>query len=88
MTHRCNPGEPDRRLVEGLRPGVGFPAEVMQSVTTDRRLPDLKVRRSVHVLTWHASLPSTADRTHGSSNLASRPRAGNYSRDMRAGLAA
>jgi hypothetical protein len=37
---------------------------------------------------WSLSLPRTADQSRGSSNLATMPRAGNISTDMRAGTAA
>ena len=51
---------------------------------TDHRTPDYKTGRSARGLRT-ASLHVTADQSRGSSNLATRPRAGNVSTDMRAG---
>jgi len=43
--------------------------------------------RRIRVLVGSRILPETADQSHGSTNLASKPRAGNYSSDTRAGAA-
>jgi hypothetical protein len=54
----------------------------------DRSLPDRRIHRSALDLDRSWWLPSTADRTRGSSNLASVPRSGNISSDTRAGKTA
>lgn len=63
--------------------------EVMPPVDIDlRRSPygdRRNVLRSSRSAGPSATLPRTADETHGMTNLASRPRAGNISTDMRAG---
>ena len=41
--------------------------------------------RRIRDLVGSRILPSTADLTHGSNNLATKPRAGNISSDTRAG---
>ena len=43
--------------------------------------------RRIRDLVGSRILPETADLSHGSTNLASKPRAGNYSSDTRAGAA-
>jgi hypothetical protein len=57
----------------------------MPSVSNDHRQQDPRIGRSDAVLESTSSLPSTQDETRGSTNLATRPRAGNISTDMRAG---
>jgi hypothetical protein len=52
---------------------------------TQRRNPEHLTGRSRRTLGWVAWLPTTADQSRGSSNLATVPRAGNLSSDMRAG---
>ncbi len=66
--------------------GVAWTREVMSSVSNDRRQRDLSNGRSDRALVGVSSLPSTADASRGSSNLATRPRAGNISSDTRAGI--
>jgi hypothetical protein len=58
----------------------------MPSVKDDRRHRDPSIDRSDVAPIWAMSLPSTADDTRGSTNLAFRPRAGNISTDTRAGI--
>ena len=53
----------------------------------DRRHRDTSIGRSDLALVGATALPKTADDTRGSSNLATRPRAGNISTDTRAGIA-
>jgi hypothetical protein len=65
-----------------------MPAEVKSSVTNDRRLGGRRAFRSTMVPAWQMALPTTADPSRGSSNLAFVPRAGNISSDTRAGTAA
>ena len=43
--------------------------------------------RRIRDLVGSRILPETADQSHGSTNLASQPRAGNISTDSRAGAA-
>jgi hypothetical protein len=62
--------------------------EVKPSVTNDRRHPDRRIHRSDVALVTCLSLPQTADQSRGSNNLATTPRAGNISTDMRAGYLA
>ena len=50
-----------------------------------RRQPEPRTRRSLRVRIADSMLPSTADASRGSSNLATLPRAGNISSDTRAG---
>jgi hypothetical protein len=50
-----------------------------------RRTPRIGIARSDWTSLGVLPLPATADATHGSSNLATVPRAGNISSDMRAG---
>jgi hypothetical protein len=57
----------------------------MPSVNDDRRHRDPFIGRSDRALEGATALPNTADDTRGSSNLATRPRAGNISTDTRAG---
>jgi hypothetical protein len=57
----------------------------MRTVTDDRRQPGPRDHRSTTADEAARVLPNTADETHGTSNLASRPRAGNISTDTRAG---
>jgi hypothetical protein len=52
---------------------------------TDHRNPEHLTGRSVLDLHGSSTLPMTADQSRGSSNLATRPRAGNISTDTRAG---
>jgi hypothetical protein len=51
------------------------------------RQPETRTRRSIRVRLPVSMLPSTADASRGSSNLATLPRAGNISTDTRAGCA-
>jgi len=55
---------------------------------SERRLRDLRIRRSDVSLSSQAALPSTADASCGMDNLVTQPRAGNISSDTRAGTAA
>jgi len=57
-------------------------------VKNDRRLTDRRIQRRDAAAVRSASLPQTVDQSCGSSNLATLPRAGNISTDMRAGTAA
>lgn len=57
----------------------------MPSVSNDRRQRDLRNGRSDRTLEGVSSLPSTADASRGSGNLATRPSDGNVSSDTRAG---
>jgi len=63
--------------------------EVMPPVAIDLRRSPIRDRRneiaSIRFAGRSVTLPCTADETHGMSNLASRPRAGNISTDTRAG---
>jgi hypothetical protein len=63
--------------------------EVMPPVAIDlRRQPGIGYRNAVERFRSNGrsgTLPATADETHGMTNLASRPRAGNISSDTRAG---
>jgi len=52
---------------------------------TDHRNPERKTGRSAWSHEAAPPLPMTADKSRGSSNLATRPRAGNISTDTRAG---
>jgi hypothetical protein len=52
---------------------------------TDHRNPEHLTGRSAWGLQMVPTLPMTADQSRGSSNLATRPRAGNISTDTRAG---
>ena len=58
----------------------------MPSVSNDLRQKDPRIGRSDEALNSVSSLLSTQDETRGSTNLATRPRAGNISTDMRAGI--
>jgi hypothetical protein len=58
---------------------------VISSVSNDLRQQDPRIGRSDGALESDSTLPSTQDETRGSTNLATRPRAGNISTDMRAG---
>jgi len=58
---------------------------VVPSVSNDLRQKDPRIGRSDEALNGVSSLLSTQDETRGSTNLATRPRAGNISTDMRAG---
>jgi len=51
----------------------------------DLRSTKPRIRRSGPAVQAVARLPSTADQSRGSSNLATRARAGNVSSDTRAG---
>ena len=51
----------------------------------DRSGQQNRPNRRIRDLVGSRILPSTADPSHGSSNLATQPRAGNISTDMRAG---
>jgi len=59
---------------------------VVPSVSNDLRQKDPRIGRSDEALNGVSSLLSTQDETRGSTNLATRPRAGNISTDMRAGI--
>ena len=62
--------------------------EVMRTVSIDhRRSPFWDGRNALDAARSGApsTLPATADESHGMSNLAFRPRAGNISTDTRAG---
>ncbi len=63
--------------------------EVMPPVDIDLRRTPFGDRRNVMGVARTAgrssTLPCTADESHGMTNLASRPRAGNISTDTRAG---
>jgi len=61
---------------------------VLSTVMSERRLRDLRIRRSDVSLSSQAALPSTADASCGMDNLVTQPRAGNISSDTRAGTAA
>jgi len=54
-------------------------------MSNDLRQKDPRISRSGEALKSDSTLPSTQDETRGSTNLATRPRAGNISTDMRAG---
>jgi hypothetical protein len=58
----------------------------MPSVSNDLRQQDPRIGWSDEALNGVSSLLSTQDETRGSTNLATRPRAGNISTDMRAGI--
>lgn len=64
-------------------------AEVMPPVAIKLRRSPIRDRRNmietIRATGRSITLPCTADETHGMSNLASRPRAGNISTDTRAG---
>jgi hypothetical protein len=63
--------------------------EVMRTVQIDHRRPPFWYgRNAVDAARTGASstLPATGDESHGTSNLAFRPRAGNISSDTRAGI--
>jgi hypothetical protein len=53
----------------------------------DRSGQKNRPNRRISDLVGSRILPETADQSHGSSNLASKPRAGNISTDTRAGAA-
>jgi hypothetical protein len=55
-------------------------------VTNDRNRQLGRLNRRTRDDESSRVLPATADETRGSSNLATRPRAGNISTDMRAGI--
>ena len=81
------PGMRERTAVQGgpeASRGVGFGALEVPSMT-DRRNPEHLTGRSAWGLHRASTLPVTADQSRGSSNLATRPRAGNISTDTRAG---
>ena len=59
----------------------------MRTVNNDRRHKGSRIHQSDPGLIQSIALLSTADASHGTSNLATMPRAGNYSRDTRAGRA-
>jgi len=54
----------------------------------DRRNRQVRKTRSLRTTVWSWVLLQTADRSHGMSNLATQPRAGNISSDTRAGRSA
>jgi hypothetical protein len=60
----------------------------MRTVNVDHRRQPFWFGRNAADRALGAScvLPASADESHGTSNLVSRPRAGNISSDMRAGL--
>lgn len=64
-------------------------AEVLPPVAIDlRREPGMGRRNAIERIRADGrsdTLPETADDSHGMTNLASRPRAGNISTDTRAG---
>jgi hypothetical protein len=72
-----------------LAPGCSIAVEVMPSVAIElRRSPDRDRRNVIEAIRdtgCSMTLPCTADESHGMTNLASRPRAGNISTDTRAG---
>jgi len=51
----------------------------------DLRNRQVRKTRSPKATAWSWALPQTADGSHGMSNLATQPRAGNISSDTRAG---
>jgi hypothetical protein len=51
----------------------------------DRRNRQVRKTGSPKASSWSWVLPQTADGSHGMSNLATQPRAGNISSDTRAG---
>ena len=53
----------------------------------DRRGQNNRPNRRIRDLVGSRILPATADQSHGSTNLAQKPRAGNISTDTRAGAA-
>jgi hypothetical protein len=53
----------------------------------DRHGHNNRPDRRTRDFAWSSVLPLTADPSHGSSNLAFAPRAGNISCDTRAGIA-
>jgi len=68
--------------------GCSIAMEVMPPVAIDLRSPTRERRNvtgPIRSAGRTATLPCTADETHGMTNLASRPRAGNISTDTRAG---
>lgn len=87
-SHRTSDAEGIRHDPNGRLQGVDgrrrVPPGALPSMTDDRK-QRLSLHRSGGTDPGLATLPSTADETRGSSNLATTPYAGNVSSDTRAG---